>query len=82
MELLRAVLHGGQPFGLGFVGEEIVVERAFEACQNILSRHVAARDELAVVEAHAIVEEHLDVAHDQRAAVAVDGVLQLVADVV
>ena len=64
----------------GFACGEIFVQHPLEVAQNLGVDHVA-RDELAVVEAHAVVEQQLYVADYQLSAVAVDGVLEFLADV-
>ena len=44
---------------------EIIVQKPLETSQRIVI-HVLARDELPLVETHAIVEQHLDVGNDKR----------------
>lgn len=78
---LGAVLHGGKPRIERLFRSEVVVQNLLETGEDVLVGNLAARDELPVVEARAVVEQHLDVVDDERAAVSVGGLLQLVADV-
>ena len=80
-ELPGAVAHRRQAERLRQVRSEVIVQDTLEAGEDVLVGNLAAREELPVVEARAVVEQHLDVVDDERAAVLVDGVLQLVEDV-
>lgn len=77
MQLVGTPCHGGRAEALGIVRHEIAVEQRLEACEDILVRPLA-RDELAVVEAVAVVEEQLDGRGDDDVAVAVGAVPYLV----
>ena len=65
----------------GLSGIEIVFHHFSETEENILI-DMFTRDELAIVEARAVVEEKFDITYDQRLAVFVNGVLKFVTDVV
>ena len=77
MHLVGTPCHGGCAEALGIVRHEIAVEQRLEACEDVLVRPLA-RDELAVVEAVAVVEEQLDGRGDDGVAVAVGAVPYLV----
>ena len=74
-ELVGAVLHGGQSFRSGFAGMEIRIQQGLEASKDVAVQ-ILAGDELAVVEAFAIVEQQLDVVGDEGLAVLVHRILQ------
>ena len=77
--LVGQLLHSGQSLALWAARGEIVGEHGFKAGEDVMVL-VLAGDELAVVEARGIVEQHLDSIDDELARVAVDGVAQFVAD--
>ena len=58
---------------------KVLAQLLMEGCENV-AVHLVARDELAVVVAHAVVQEQADGIGDERLRVAVDGVLQLLFD--
>ena len=68
-----------QPFALGAIPRKIVVEQPFEPGQNVMI-DVRTGDELPLVEAQTVVEQHFDVDGDEPFAVAVDSVFQLLPD--
>ena len=76
MELPGAVFHRWQTLDPGLLRGEIVVEQTFETDQNV-AVDTSARDELPFVEAHAIIEQQLDVGRYEPLGVLVDGVLGL-----
>ena len=71
--LVGKVFDGRKPFSLGVVVLEIIVEEVLKFCQHILVGSFAG-GELAFIEAHAVVQEQLDVACDETLAELVDGV--------
>lgn len=77
--VLGEIFHGGQSFPLSPVACEIVVKQSLELGEHVLV-HLFTGDELTVVEAHAVVEQQLDVATYQGLGVPVDGPLYLDAD--
>ena len=72
-ELAGTVSHGGQPLMQGVVACEVVVEQGLKAGQDV-PIDVLSRDELAFVEAEAIVEQQFDVVRNQSLAQPVDRV--------
>ena len=74
-ESVGTILHGGQSFRGRFAGMEIRIQQGLEAGKDVAVQ-VLAGDELAVVEAFAIVEQQFDVVGDEGLAVLVHRVLQ------
>ena len=80
-ELVGTVLYSRQAFGSQSIGMEIVVQQGFKTGKYVAIQ-ILAGDELAVVEADAVIQQKLDIIHDERFAVFVkDRTLQLLADV-
>ena len=75
VQLFRAPAYRRHPVALGRVAFEIVVQQPFEPGQRVFV-DLAARDELPLVEAYAVVEQQFDVRDDQPSAVLVDGMVQ------
>ena len=71
VQFLRAPVHRGQSDLLRLVRVEIVNHQVFEAGQHVFVDELAG-DELAVVEAQAVVEQDFDVGGDDGAGVLVD----------
>ena len=74
--LVGKIAYRGQPLPLRAAAAEIVVQLVLELMQHV-AVHLAARAELAVVEAQAIFEEQFYVRAKQFAAMRVDGVFRL-----
>ena len=77
--LVGKVGHAGQAVALGVAADEVVAQMALEAGEDV-AVHPFAGDELALVVAHAVVEQHADGIDDEWLGVLVDGVLQFHAD--
>ena len=80
VQRIGKVAHGGHSLTGGETLGEIVVEQDVETLHELTVNGFAG-DELAVVEAHAVVQNQGDVLRHQRAGVAVDAALQFCLDV-
>ena len=69
------IFHGGQPLRTCRAGIPILVQQLLETDKDIVVQHFAS-DKLAFIEAHAVVEQHLDIGDYQRFGKLVDGMLQ------
>ena len=79
--LLGEVGDAGQALALGLAAAEVRLQVVLEAGYDV-AVHLVARDELAVVVAHAVVQEQADGIGDEPLRVLIDGVLQLLLDAV
>jgi len=64
-----------QTVTFGMTTDEVLAQLLMEGCEDV-AVHLVTRDELAVVVAHAVVQEQAYGIGDERLRVAVDGVLQ------
>ena len=69
IQFFGTVGHRGQSEGLGLVGPEIVVQKAFKPFQDALM-HILAGDELAVIETYTVIEQQFYIGSDEAFAVA------------
>ena len=66
----------GQTVSFRMTVLEVLAQLLMEGCEDV-TVHLVARDELAVVVAHAVIQEQADGIGDERLRMAVDGMLQL-----
>ena len=79
--LLCEIGDGGQTLALGLATAEVRLQVVLETGHDV-AVHLVARDKLAVIVAHAVVQEQADGIGDEPLRVLIDGVLQLLLDAV
>lgn len=77
MQRICAVLHGGHSCTFGLAAYIIFIQQLLETGKNVFV-HIVACDKLAVIEACAIIEKHLDAVHNQSLAVTIYSMVQFV----